>query len=146
MHYEATIIKDTDGFNVTFADLAGAITCGDSLEEALAMAEEALNLYLSYPEDKAFNKPTITKQANTYPIKVHKNIAFALTLRWQREEAKLTQNEMASRLKINQSAYQRLEDTAKSNPTLKLIEKVENALQATLVDIDSRHCSLATSS
>ncbi|WFR65007.1 type II toxin-antitoxin system HicB family antitoxin [Paenibacillus amylolyticus] len=35
-----------DGINVTFPDLPGCITCGDSVEEALIMAKEALELFL----------------------------------------------------------------------------------------------------
>ncbi|MDQ0724909.1 putative RNase H-like HicB family nuclease [Paenibacillus sp. W4I10] len=35
-----------DGINVTFPDLPGCITCGDSVEEALLMAKEALELFL----------------------------------------------------------------------------------------------------
>lgn len=35
-----------DGINVTFPDLPGCFTCGDSVEEALLMAKEALELFL----------------------------------------------------------------------------------------------------
>ncbi|GAS83414.1 type II toxin-antitoxin system HicB family antitoxin [Paenibacillus amylolyticus] len=35
-----------DGINVTFPDLPGCITCGDSVDEALLMAKEALELFL----------------------------------------------------------------------------------------------------
>ncbi|WP_339236687.1 type II toxin-antitoxin system HicB family antitoxin [Paenibacillus sp. FSL R5-0517] len=35
-----------DGINVTFPDLPGCITCGNSVEEALFMAKEALELFL----------------------------------------------------------------------------------------------------
>ncbi|MCL2520665.1 MAG: helix-turn-helix domain-containing protein [Spirochaetaceae bacterium] len=136
MYYEATINQEPDGFNVWFEDLPGIYTCGDNLEEALLNAEDALNFVLSYPLKVAFKQPlTFTYAPNTYLIKVKKSVAFALNLRWQREALNITQAEMAKRLKINQSAYQRLEDTAKSNATLKLIERVEKALNTTLFDI-----------
>ncbi|RPK27822.1 type II toxin-antitoxin system HicB family antitoxin [Paenibacillus xylanexedens] len=35
-----------DGINVTFPDLPGCITCGESIDEALVMAKEALELFL----------------------------------------------------------------------------------------------------
>lgn len=35
-----------DGINVTFPDLPGCITCGDSVDEALLMAKEAFELFL----------------------------------------------------------------------------------------------------
>ncbi|MHB1628958.1 MAG: type II toxin-antitoxin system HicB family antitoxin [Bacilli bacterium] len=42
---------DVDGYAVTFPDLPGCITEGDSLEEALRMAKEALELHLWGMED-----------------------------------------------------------------------------------------------
>lgn len=42
---------DVDGYTVTFPDLPGCITEGDSLEEALHMAKEALELHLWGMED-----------------------------------------------------------------------------------------------
>lgn len=42
-----------DGINVSFPDLPGCLTCGDTLEEALLMAKDALGLYLKgEPVDK----------------------------------------------------------------------------------------------
>lgn len=35
-----------DGINVSFPDLPGCLTWGDSIEEALMMAKEALELFL----------------------------------------------------------------------------------------------------
>ncbi|WP_458123674.1 type II toxin-antitoxin system HicB family antitoxin [Paenibacillus sp. Z3-2] len=44
--YYAVFNLAEDGINVTFPDLPGCITCGDSVEEALFMAKEALELFL----------------------------------------------------------------------------------------------------
>ena len=45
--YPAIIKEDEDGFSVVFPDLPGCQTCGESLAEALIMAEDALALYIS---------------------------------------------------------------------------------------------------
>lgn len=42
MKYAAKFIKDEDGFVVTFRDIPEAITQGDTYEEAVEMAEDAL--------------------------------------------------------------------------------------------------------
>ena len=42
MNYPATFTKDTDGFVVTFRDIPEALTQGDTYEEALEMAQDAL--------------------------------------------------------------------------------------------------------
>jgi len=39
------------GYDVTFPDLEGCFTCGDTLVDAVLMAEEVLGLYLSVLED-----------------------------------------------------------------------------------------------
>ncbi|MHB1685316.1 MAG: type II toxin-antitoxin system HicB family antitoxin [Bacilli bacterium] len=44
-------LGDVDGYTVTFPDLPGCITEGDSLEEALHMAKKALELHLWGMED-----------------------------------------------------------------------------------------------
>ena len=43
--------EDEQGYTVTFPDLQGCITEGDSLEEAIYMAKDALAGYLSIMEE-----------------------------------------------------------------------------------------------
>ena len=51
--YPAIFHKEETGYSVTFPDLPGCITEGDTLEEALYMAQDALGIYLySLKEDK----------------------------------------------------------------------------------------------
>ena len=40
--YPAVFIKEENGYSVIFKDLEGCYTCGETLEEALYMAEDAL--------------------------------------------------------------------------------------------------------
>ena len=45
--------EDDGGYSVDFPDLLGCVTEGDTLEEAMAMAEDALGIYLyTLKEDK----------------------------------------------------------------------------------------------
>ncbi|PNB45827.1 pilus assembly protein HicB, partial [Pseudomonas sp. GW456-E7] len=44
--YPALFDYDDDGITVTFPDLPGCITCGNTDEEALTMAKEAMALHL----------------------------------------------------------------------------------------------------
>lgn len=44
--YPAIIEHGEDGYNVSFPDLSGCYTCGDDMPEAIAMAEDALALFL----------------------------------------------------------------------------------------------------
>lgn len=57
------------GYCVTFPDLPGCITEGDTLDEALKMAKEALELFLFNFED---NKEEIPKASNPENIKTQK--------------------------------------------------------------------------
>lgn len=47
IYYPAIFLNEGDGsYSVTFPDLPEAMTCGDSFEKAMAMAEECLGLCL----------------------------------------------------------------------------------------------------
>lgn len=51
--YPAIFHKEEVGYSVTFPDLPGCITEGDTLEEAFATAQDALGIYLyTLKEDK----------------------------------------------------------------------------------------------
>ncbi|MBP3194338.1 MAG: type II toxin-antitoxin system HicB family antitoxin [Cardiobacteriaceae bacterium] len=55
MYYFAKMEKDTDGITVSFRDIPEAITCGQTLEEAKFMAEDALLTAIEfYFEDNKF--------------------------------------------------------------------------------------------
>lgn len=53
--YPAVFHLEEEGYSVDFPDLLGCVTEGDSLEEALEMAQDALGLYLYTLEQD--NKP-----------------------------------------------------------------------------------------
>ena len=57
--YPAVFIKEENGYSVIFKDLEGCYTCGETLEEALYMAEDALafTLYGYEKNGKSIPKP-----------------------------------------------------------------------------------------
>lgn len=61
--YPAIFDYAEDGISVEFPDLPGCITCGDTDEEAIRMAEDALELYLytSLEDGEALPLPTPAK-------------------------------------------------------------------------------------
>lgn len=51
--YPAIFTKEDVGYSVRFPDMPGCFTEGDTLEEAYAMANEAMGLYLMDNEDNS---------------------------------------------------------------------------------------------
>ena len=49
--FVAALLPDVKGYSVTFPDVPGAITQGDSYEEAVANAHEALHLMLETEQE-----------------------------------------------------------------------------------------------
>lgn len=64
--YPAIFEKENNEYNVTFPDVPEAITCGESIEQAVEMAQSALGLALY--ETNNFPEPSNPKQ-----IKVDNN-------------------------------------------------------------------------
>lgn len=63
--FPAVFTPEGEGYAVDFPDVEGAFTCGDTLPEALAMAEDALCLVLMAMEDAG--KPIPAPSANLAP-------------------------------------------------------------------------------
>lgn len=55
--YPALFSPEDSGYSVEFPDLPGCCTCGDSLEESLSMAKDALSLFLVELEDEKQDIP-----------------------------------------------------------------------------------------
>lgn len=62
--------EEEGGYSVFFPDLEGCYTCGDDLQDAIVMAEDALAFYL-YDEESAGNKIPAASEAKK--IKVEGN-------------------------------------------------------------------------
>ncbi len=60
MHYNYKILltkEEEGGYMVTVPALAGCITQGDNIEEALAMAQEAIELYIEELQERGEKIP-----------------------------------------------------------------------------------------
>jgi antitoxin HicB len=129
--------KEDDVYNVSFPDLPGCFTYGDSLEEAKIHAKKALT---GFHESIDSRKLKIPKPSNptgeaVFYIRPEKNVAFAIWLKQKREEKGFTQEQIAGKLGIAYQTYQRFEDPAKSNPTLKTITRLEEVLHEKVLQV-----------
>lgn len=56
--------EEVGGYSVTFPDLLGCVTEGDTLQEAMDMAEDALGPYLYTTEEEKEEVPTASDPAD----------------------------------------------------------------------------------
>jgi antitoxin HicB len=124
MQYYARIVNRHGSFLVSFPDLPSINTYGETLQEALANAEEALNGSLESDFERGFSLPAPTKPIGKYyhaiPLLPHLDIAFTL----RRLRSSKSQTEIAQQLGISYQAYQKLENPRLCNPTIKTLEKI----------------------
>ena len=73
--FPALFTYDADGITVEFPDLPGAITAGDTEDEALLMAKECLELHLYGMEE---DKDEIPNASHIINIEQNKNQAIVL--------------------------------------------------------------------
>ena len=73
--FPALFTYDADGITVEFPDLPGAITAGDTEDEALLMAKECLELHLYGMEE---DKDEIPNASHIINIEHNKNQAIVL--------------------------------------------------------------------
>ena len=59
-------IENEGGFSISFPDLDGCFTQGETMEEAYEMASDALGLYLSVLEDEKRSIPTPSEPNNIH--------------------------------------------------------------------------------
>lgn len=98
--FPAIFSKDSDGYNISFPDLEGAISCANNFEEALYMAKDCLELYLddleNIPKPKEVhnlnkNEILIMIEANMLEYrkrKENKSVSTTVTLpKWLKDTA-----------------------------------------------------------
>ncbi len=110
MVFPIVIHKDRDSaYGVTVPDLPGCISAGDTLEEAIAMAREAIELHLEGMIEDAVAIPT------PKPLEVHRKhhadaVAFALV---EIDAANLRDKAVRINITLPQRILARLDRTAK---------------------------------
>ncbi|HOF32678.1 MAG TPA: type II toxin-antitoxin system HicB family antitoxin [Spirochaetota bacterium] len=129
--------KEDGVFEVSFPDLPTIHTFGDTKDEALEMAQDALSGYLevAYKIESKIPKAAEHKGKNLYLIRPSANIALAVILRWEREKRGYSQKEVAEKLGVAYQVYQKIETPKLSNPTLKTLEKLGKIFDLDLISI-----------
>ncbi len=116
MIYTAKIEKDGDGYSAYFPDVPGADTCGDTKEEAVKFAGEALNGVLASMLGRKDPLPQANalpdKRKGLYPIEVKPQLAIAYSIFEARRGKPAA--EISRRMGIARQAYRRLEDPGAS--------------------------------
>jgi antitoxin HicB len=115
----------------------GIMTDGNSLDDAKAMAAEAvgglLETYLEH--DFPFTIPPVTDSPDWYEIPLTPGLAFALWLRKARLSRSMTLADVADKMGVKYQAYQKLENPRTANPTLKTLKKLERVFDTELVAV-----------
>ena len=129
MEYIAKITKEDDGYTVEFPDIPGCYTCGDSLDEALTMAEDALYAVLYAKLEDKDPLPTATLKEDQkngfYAIQVRGRLALAYTI-FEARRGKSAAS-LCQKMGITRQAYQKIEDP-NAGITFATLEKLAAAL------------------
>lgn len=125
--YPARITRQRDGeFLVEFPDLPGCLTEGETREEALENAREALSawLYAAVKTGEDIPEPSAHRGRNFHRVSPDLDVTIPLLILMARKRKGWTQEEMAATLGVTQQAYRKLEIPGKSNPTLKTLSRL----------------------
>ena len=122
--YPAKIVKEEGHYIITFIDFANIMTSGNTLEDALHNAKEALNgcIESDFLRDFSLPSPSDIIGEDIHWIELEPHIELAIILREIRADK--SPIEIAKKLGISYKTYQNLEDHSKCNPTLKTLEKI----------------------
>lgn len=111
MFYPAQFEKTDGGYSVTFKDIPEAITFGDSYDDAIAMAEDALATAMEfYFEDKRLVPPPSALQSGDVAIRLSASIAVKVLLLNEMVKQNISQVELANRLHVKRQTVGRMVD------------------------------------
>lgn len=131
--YPALFELDEDGasYNVCFPDLDGCVTYGSNMDDARKNAQEALSVYLESLDSRSKEIPVASKLKgeNVLYITPDIRIAFAIQIKKIRAQKGLTQKDVAEKMGIGWTSYQRIENPRRTNPTLSTIRRLEEVLE-----------------
>jgi predicted RNase H-like HicB family nuclease/DNA-binding XRE family transcriptional regulator len=126
MQYRARITQEGKHWLASFTDCPGCQTFGDSKEDVIAMAEDALSGWLEAHLVDGESPPR-PKAKRGMPVAVAPNVAVAVQVRWMREDMHLTQTQLAKKVKVTQQAIAKLE-RPQGNPSIETLQRLARAL------------------
>ena len=128
--YYAKVKNQNDMFIVTFRDFENVFSEGETLEEALFNAQDALDgtLITMAELDLPIKLPS-AKQRDEYPVSVSVDLAASILLHIVRMEENKTLADVARAMDKPYQYYQRLENLGE-NMTLKKLKQASIALGA----------------
>jgi len=134
IRYQAKVYKDGHRYSVEFPDLPGCFSEGATKEEALEYAKEALSVYLEEARDPAWEvpEPRARRSARYHWVTPEPSVAIPLMIRQARQRHAVSQRELARRLGMSVQQIQKLETPGKSNPTVKTLASISEALRERL--------------
>ncbi len=130
MRYAAVITKEGLQTLADFPDCPGCQTFADPGEDIAAVAQEALAGWLEthLQEGDAPPRPSARKlRGKTVWIEVPAVLASKLIIRWARQDAGLSQSQLAKRAGVAQQMIAKLEHPDYT-PGIELLERVMKAL------------------
>lgn len=127
MEYYCKVKKEEAFYVASFPDLPNVQTIGETEDEALFNAADALNGCLASDVARGIFPPNPKYEGKeAHAIDVLPHILVAIEIRKLRGGK--SQSEIAHRLGIAYQSYQLLENPVKGNPTVKSLERVASAL------------------
>ncbi len=116
MHYPANVKPDGDGWKVSFPDIPEALTAGQTWEEAVEMAKDALITALEFyfDEKREVPKPSAVKKGQI-PVELPASLAAKVLLLNEMIKQRVRPSELARRLGTTPQEVNRL--TQLTHPT-----------------------------
>lgn len=111
MKYPAKITSDDGLFAVSFIDIPEALTCGDTLEEALEMAQDALETAMDFyfEGNRTVPAPSPLKDGD-YAITLPASMAAKILLLNEMLAQRITPSELARRMNTTRQEANRFTD------------------------------------
>ena len=136
MRYPAIITRENGATLAEFPDAPGCQTFtrdDDLCERAQEAIEGWLEAHLADREvpPRPSAKPRARQGATIEWIPISPTLGVRLALRWAREDAGLSQSELAQRMGVSQQAYARLE-SPDANLRMETLERAARALGMTV--------------
>jgi len=133
--FEKDKINGEDGYFLQFIDFQDAFTQGYTLEELYEMGQDVLSLVLEdyLAKNMDIPEPSHIEDENIIYIEPYLKVAIPVILKKIRLNKKLTQLDVAKKLKVSYQTYQKMERGLVVNPTLSTLEKLAKVFDLKLL-------------